>query len=200
MGEAEVPGAGGGVTGSTADCGSASSGSTPGLLMEAEEFDIIVADPPWRYSFSRSRSRRIERRYSTMTAWEIAEVEIPAAENALLFLWVPSPKLETGIVTMGDWGFQYITCAVWKKHRIGMGYWWRQQHELVLLGKRGKFSPPPPALRRSSIIAARARAHSQKPEELQDWIDEAWPEARKLEMFARRPREGWTVRGNEVEA
>lgn len=42
-------------------------------------------------------------------------------------------------------------------------------------------------------------SHSTKPEFFQDMI-ETVSDGPRLELFARRPREGWTVWGNEVEA
>jgi len=39
--------------------------------------------------------------------------------------------------------------------------------------------------------------HSQKPENVQDRIDLMYPTQRKLELFARRTRPGWTATGNQ---
>jgi N6-adenosine-specific RNA methylase IME4 len=62
----------------------------------------------------------------------------------MLFLWVPSPLLRKGMQAMQQWGFDYLTCAVWIKDKIGMGTYFRQQHELLLLGKRGTSIVPAP--------------------------------------------------------
>jgi N6-adenosine-specific RNA methylase IME4 len=43
------------------------------------------------------------------------------------------------------------------------------------------------------------RRHSAKPPEVRDMIAAWFPDARRLEMFAREHTEGWTVWGNEVE-
>ena len=64
-------------------------------------------------------------------------LEVPAEEDAVLFMWATSPKLTEALEVMTAWGFSYRTCTVWVKDRIGMGYYARQQHELVLIGKRG---------------------------------------------------------------
>jgi 16S rRNA G966 N2-methylase RsmD len=117
-----------------------------------ERFDVIYADPPWEYEFSVSERREIENQYPTMTLEEIKQLEIPAADNAVLFLWAPPPKLPEALEVMRAWGFRYVTCAVWDKEKIGMGYWFRQQHELLLVGVKGNFSPPPPDKRFPSVI------------------------------------------------
>jgi hypothetical protein len=70
-----------------------------------------------------------------------------AAKDAVLYLWTVAPRLAAGLRVMEAWGFDYKTCAVWDKEKVGMGYWWRGQHEILMVGTRGKFSPPPQALR-----------------------------------------------------
>jgi N6-adenosine-specific RNA methylase IME4 len=164
-------------------------------------YDLILADPPWRYGFSRSASRRVENQYETMTVEQIAAVEVPAAPDAMLYLWATAPKLREALSIVDAWGFEYRTCAVWDKGRIGMGYYFRSRHELLLVGKRGKPALPAPSTRVSSIIEERrATRHSQKPSRLYEILERMHPQAQKLELFARgRPRDGWTAWGDEVE-
>lgn len=40
--------------------------------------------------------------------------------------------------------------------------------------------------------------HSRKPEYVQDMIELMYPNTKKIELFARRSREGWDVWGNET--
>jgi N6-adenosine-specific RNA methylase IME4 len=164
-----------------------------------EKFDVIYADPPWEYEFSVSESREIENQYPTMTLDELKRLEIPAADNAVLFLWAPPPKLPEALEVMRAWGFRYVTCAVWDKEKIGMGYWFRQQHELLLVGVKGNFSPPPPDKRFPSVIRSPRTEHSRKPEVVYELIEAMFPNARLLELFARRnDRPRWVAWGNEI--
>jgi N6-adenosine-specific RNA methylase IME4 len=164
-----------------------------------ERFDVIYADPPWEYEFSVSESREIENQYPTMTLDELKRLEIPAADNAVLFLWAPPPKLPEALEVMRAWGFRYVTCAVWDKEKIGMGYWFRQQHELLLVGVKGNFSPPPPDKRFPSVIRSPRTEHSRKPEVVYEIIEAMFPNARLLELFARRnDRPRWVAWGNEI--
>lgn len=168
-------------------------------------FNLVYADPPWRYSFSRSRSRRVENQYATMSVDEIcalgkAEPLARVEKSAVLFLWATAPKLLESLRVLEQWGFVYKTHAVWDKQRIGMGYWFRGCHELLLVGTRGKPALPPAALRLSSIFVERRRDHSRKPEAVRAWIDRAFPAARKLEMFAREAAPGWSAWGREAPA
>ena len=90
--------------------------------------------------------------------------------------------------------------AVWvKKGTIGMGYWWRNQHELLLVGSRGNFPPPLSGDRVPSVIEAPRKAHSLKPATVAELIETLYPDHAKIELFARKRREGWAVMGNEID-
>jgi len=165
-----------------------------------EKFDVIYADPPWKYDFSKSDSRKIENKYPTMTLEEIKQlpVEKITKDNAVLYLWATAPKAELAYEVIKAWGFEYKTEAIWDKQVKGMGYWWRGQHEKLLVATKGKFSPPKPAFRENSIYSEKRSKHSKKPSHYREWINEAFPNTKKIELFAREKIEGWTVWGNEV--
>lgn len=162
-------------------------------------FDLILADPPWRYDFSADSADDIEQHYPTQTLAEIAAEPPHAAPNSVLFLWATAPKLQEAMEVMKAWGFAYKTHAVWDKLKIGTGYWFRGQHELLLVGTRGQFSPPSEVSRRPSVFTEARTAHSKKPVCVYEWLDSAFPQARKLEMYARVPRSGWASWGNEIQ-
>ena len=63
------------------------------------------------------------------------------------------------------WGFEYKTTVVWVKDKIGLGYFVRNQHELLLVATRGDMPSPSPANRPASVISAPRREHSRKPDE-----------------------------------
>jgi len=162
-------------------------------------YEVIYADPPWRYSFSKSDSRKIENQYPTMTVKEICELKVPSAKDSVLYLWTTAPKLIEGLQVMKAWGFTYKSQAIWDKEVIGMGYWFRGQHEILLVGTKGNFSPPPSELRKSSVFRFKRSLHSKKPDEIRNLITSWFPDKTKLEMFARTAPDGWNVWGNEVE-
>jgi len=162
------------------------------------KYEVILADPPWKYDFSKDSTDSIEYHYPTMILEEIKNLKVPSADNAVLFLWATAPKLKEALEVMESWGFKYKTCAVWDKEWIGMGYWFRGQHELLLVGIKGKFSPPPEKRRFSSVIREKRREHSRKPEKVYEIIEAMFPQNTKLELFARNKREGWEAWGNEI--
>lgn len=80
---------------------------------------------------------------------------------------------------------------------FGMGRLFRQTHEICLLGVRGKIYDQLKSKSERSVHFATNLKHSAKPEILQDRLDVMFPNALKLEMFARRSRAGWTCVGLE---
>jgi N6-adenosine-specific RNA methylase IME4 len=163
-------------------------------------FPIILADPPWRYDFSKDDADEIENQYPTQTIEEICAhpVASVALDDCILFMWTTSPKLEESFQVIKAWGFQYRTCAIWDKAWIGPGYYFRQRHELLLIATRGAVPVPRPTDRPDSIFVEKRTEHSKKPEITYQLIEQMYPELPKLELFARQPREGWQVWGNEA--
>ncbi len=168
------------------------------------KFQVIYADPPWRYENPPmgGSNRSIENHYPTMDLDEICALDIGlvADDNCVLFLWATAPKLAECMEVISAWGFTYRTCMVWVKDKIGMGYHARNQHELLLIAKRGEMAPPEPSDRPSSVLQAPRQEHSAKPLEYYDIIERMYPAQNKLELFCRLPRDGWAVWGNQAAA
>jgi N6-adenosine-specific RNA methylase IME4 len=82
---------------------------------------------------------------------------------------------------------------------FGMGRLFRQTHEICLIGTRGKINSQIANKSQRSVSFAENLKHSAKPEDLQDSLEIIFPVARKLELFARRIRPGWTCLGNEID-
>ncbi len=166
-------------------------------------YPVIYADPPWRfqpYSDKTGMDRAADNHYPTVTVEKLCEMKVPAAADAVLFLWATVPMLPEALDVMKAWGFAYKSHFVWLKDRPGTGYWNRNKHELLLVGTRGKIPAPAPGDQYESVIAARVGKHSAKPAHFAEVIDEMFPQLAGIEMFARGPRLGWDVWGNEVPA
>ena len=78
-----------------------------------------------------------------------------------------------------------------------MGRLFRQTHEIALIGVRGKVYGNLQNKSQRSVLLDTNLKHSAKPEGLQDRLDMMFPQAKKLEMFARRERLGWACVGLE---
>lgn len=165
-----------------------------------DAYTVLCADPPWRYDANATPDlRSIENHYPTMTLEDIKALPVPAADDSVLFLWATSPKLTEALDVMAAWDFGYRTCMVWVKDRIGMGYYARQQHELLLIGKRGNLRVPDPEDRPASVITAPRVEHSTKPAEAYAAIERMYPDQPRVELFARGARPGWAVWGNQAQ-
>jgi len=170
--------------------------------LNGKKFGLIYADPPWRYSFSAISRDAIEKKYPTMALEDIMKMPVQdiCEKDCILYLWTTSPKLEEGIMVLNAWGFKYITSAVWDKKSLGKGYYFRIQHEFLLIGKKGNIKPPISDVRERSVIRARNTRHSEKPK-IHHILDKYHPNLAKIELFARDRElfnQHWEFWGNEV--
>jgi N6-adenosine-specific RNA methylase IME4 len=167
------------------------------LIDAGESFRCIYADPPWRFDNRASRGAAAKH-YSTMSVEEICAMPVSelAASNAHLHLWTTNSFLFDAKRVIDAWGFRYKCCFVWVKDQMGLGNYWRNSHELMLLGVRGRLRFEDPSLR--SWLQATRTSHSTKPDKIREFAERASP-APRLELFGRRSCPGWTVYGNRVE-
>jgi N6-adenosine-specific RNA methylase IME4 len=164
---------------------------------------IILADPPWKYTAYDAESgmeRAAEVHYPTLPTEDICAFPVAslATPDAALFLWCTSPHLPDALQVIGAWGFTYRTNCVWVKQSPGLGYWVRNQHEILLIAARGNMRSPPEGARPPSVITAPRRGHSEKPVAAYELIERMYPELPKIELFARNKRDGWAVWGNQA--
>lgn len=171
-------------------------------------YEIIYADPPWDYKGQTQHGGKGNpdsggaiRHYPTMTVKQMIEqIQIPAADNSLLFMWTSSPHLDQAIDLGKGWGFQYATVAfVWDKQKVNPGFYTMSQTELCLVFKRGKIPAPRGARNIRQLVSEMRREHSRKPDEVRTRIEEMFPTQSKLEMFARTQTPGWDVWGNQTD-
>ncbi len=174
--------------------------------LPAKKFGVIHADPEWQQeTWSESgQGRSASNHYpvsSTAVIKSRAVAEI-AADDCVLFLWVTVPHLQQGLDVMGAWGFAYKSSCVWEKEypgeQQGMGYWFRVNHEILLVGTRGNIPAPAPGTQWPSVIKAPVGAHSEKPEIFAQLIESYFGDLPKIELNARKARPGWDVWGLEA--
>jgi len=167
-----------------------------------KQYGVIYADPPWHfkpYSDITGMDRAADNHYPTMTLEDIKALPVPAAPDSILFLWATVPMLPEALDVMTAWGFTYRSHCIWVKHKAGTGYWFRNRHELLLVGTRGNIPAPAPGEQYESIIEARAGEHSAKPFHFTEIIEKLFPTLPRLEMFHRgETYGGWDYWGNEA--
>ena len=174
------------------------------ILQTDRKYNIIYADPPWRYWESGNKNQALH--YTTMSIDEICELPVKdiADENCVLFLWVTYPILQEAFKVIEAWGFTYSTCAfVWvKKNKqkdtpfVGCGAWTRANSELCLLATKGNIMRLDASI--SQVVESPIEEHSKKPDVVRELITKLVGELPRVELFCRNPADGWDVWGNEA--
>lgn len=188
-----------------------------------EKYKIIYADPPWiqkagrklqpykvidgKQIWNSDTSKTDDLVYPTMTVEEIASIPVIdiVDKNAFLFMWVTNKYLLKAETVIRAWGFEYVACITWRKKKMGggLGGVVRISSEYLLFCRRGNLKAvgniPESVIEAKRPYVNGYPCHSKKPEVFAELIESVSPEGKKLEMFARNPRSGWDVFGNEVE-
>ena len=169
------------------------------------QFEVIYADPPWDYKGQLQHAGPgsgdtggAARHYPTVTLEMLSALEIPSirAENSLLFMWSSSPHLDQAIDLGKRWGFAWATVAfVWDKQRVNPGFYTMSQCELCLVFKHGRIPAPRGARNVRQLVSEKRGGHSRKPDEVRRRVEAMFPDAAKIELFARDRADGWTAWG-----
>lgn len=188
-------------------------------------FKTIVVDPPWKVAAGRSIGR-YERRadgsqafgvtnnsarrlaYPHMSAQEIQSLPVGdlADTGAHLYLWTINKYVPHAFAVANAWGFKYSTLLVWAKAPMGGGLGgdaYGLATEYCLFCRRGKLAADERIGRNwfdwKRPYKGGYPQHSAKPPEFFKMVESVSP-GPYLEMFARAPRTGWEVWGNEVKS
>jgi N6-adenosine-specific RNA methylase IME4 len=175
-------------------------------------YDVILADPPWSYYGQQDKWTAAAKFYPTAPDEAIASLPIPdlLAKKGVLFLWTTSPRFDAAIECLKEWKLYYRGIAfVWVKARkdgkpIGAQgirpSIVKPTAEYVIAASKVAKGRPLKLCDESipNVVLAPRREHSQKPDEVQGFIERMYPDASRLEMFARSTRPGWDAWGNEV--
>jgi len=129
-----------------------------------------------------------------MTVEQISKIELPTADDCVIFLWTTHAFLRDSFELLDNWGFNYKATLVWDKVKMGLGRTIRMQVEFCLIGVKGN-----PIINGSSerdIITEPRREHSRKPEAFYQ-MAERMCIGNRLDFFSRQNRENWDHYGAE---
>lgn len=175
-------------------------------------FRCVAIDPPWAERGGGRIKRGADRHYRVMGKERIRDTILRSgvwriAKHAHLYCWVTNNKLPDGLWLVSELGFRYVTNIAWHKTRMGLGQYFRGQHELLLFAVRGKGMHPsvmngsrslPSSVVADHVMDERGRrVHSAKPQVFRELM-EARSAGPRLEMFARSAPPGWSVWGDEA--
>lgn len=168
-----------------------------GEIAEPEGFySVLVIDPPWPYGTKYdSDGRRAANPYPEMSLDELQAMELPAADDCVLWLWTTHKFMRHAFGLLDAWGFRDVAILTWVKDRMGLGTWLRSQSEFCIMAVKGR--PTIHLTNQTTVIHGPMREHSRKPDEFYAMVD-ALCVGRKLDYFSREQREGWEQAGNDV--
>lgn len=178
-------------------------------------YDVVLIDPPWSYTGSPTKMGAAAKHYPLMDDQALREFTLPAdllAPTGVMFMWATSPRLDFAFDLLNTWGLTFRGMAfVWVKTRkdgfTPVGAQGvrpsiiKPTTEYVLAASRITKGRPMPVADESirQVVLAPKQAHSAKPAIVHERLEALYPDARRIEVFARTPRPGWEAWGNEID-
>lgn len=185
-------------------------GNTPPL--PEKSYDVVLADPPWDYYGDATKMGAAGKHYNLMSDEELLAFPMKSLlnKNGVLFMWVTSPRLDFALECLKAWGLHYRGVSfVWVKTK-------RDGTPIGAQGVRPSIVKPltefviaaspvkkgrPMKLGSESVvqtILAPKGEHSVKPDDVHERIELLYPDASRIELFARRSRPSWDLWGNQA--
>jgi len=166
------------------------------------EYNTIVIDPPWPWIFEEKYDPgfwygRMAKPYPEMSLDDIAAIELPAADDCILWLWTTHKFMRHSFDLLDRWGFEEKMILTWVKSRISTGRWLRSKSEFCIMAVKG--SPKVDLTNQTTVLEGEAREHSRKPDSFYQMVESLCLGDRRLDYFAREQRPGWDCYGNEVD-
>lgn len=167
--------------------------------------------PPWRQTKGGKKNVRPDSSgtgldYPVCSLDEIKEhlrqaTSLAAGDIVILFLWTIEKYLFEAQQMAESLGYKLHARMIWNKVTgIPAAFTVRYGHECLLYMYKGKLIPVAKEERGKihTVFTEKVHRHSQKPEISYEIIERLYPNLKKLEMYARRQRDGWDAFGNEV--
>lgn len=174
------------------------------------KWDIIYTDPPWPQKKGNIRKCRPNQTrnldYQTLSLKECFEIQDEffdqAAEYHNIFMWTIDKFLHETEQEMALRGYKLHARFVWDKgNGVAPAYTVRFTHEYLLwFYKPGRMLMPRKGCRGkyATVLREPATVHSRKPQAAYEMLEDMFPNAAKIELFARNRRDGWAAWGQEV--
>lgn len=173
--------------------------------LPAGKFGAILADPEWPDEDVWSEAgldRSPDNHYPTSSVADICARPVGdiAADDCVLGLWITARHLARGthVKVLEAWGFSPRALLFWDKVEAGNGYWVRNRVEVLVIAVRGHVPAPVPGTQWEDLVVAPKTIHSRKPDFAHAWFEQFFPDLTKIELNARRARQGWAIWGNEA--
>lgn len=177
-----------------------------------KKYDIIYTDPPWQQKKGgkkkvRPNSSGGDLDYPTMNLQDIKELHRNIFNNLTsekhnVFMWTIDKYLIETEKFMNELGYTLHARIVWHKVTgVAPAFTVRYTNEYLLwFYKKGNILMPDNDTRGkySTLLTEKVQKHSQKPIVAYEMLEDMFKSASRLELFARKHRNGWDCWGNEV--
>lgn len=169
--------------------------------LPAGKYRCIVIDPPWPMQKIEREVRSdqgAELDYPVMSIEDIVALDVVGLADEAgchLYLWTTHKFLPNALAITEAWGFRYQCLMTWTKPTGFTPYSWMYNTEHVIFARCGNLDLLQKGLKLG--MEAPTTRHSAKPDVFYERVVAASPGPR-LEMFARQPRTGFEVWGNET--
>ena len=169
------------------------------LPLPVRKYATIVIDPPWDIQKIERDVRPNQHAldYPAMTIEAIKGLELPTADDALVFCWTTVKFLPNTFDILKAWGLKYRFTMVWHKpggfQPVGLPQY---NVEFVVVGAKGNPTFTDTKAFNLGFNAPRGQ-HSEKPEEFYDLLRRVTYGPR-LDMFNRRPIDDFDSWGDQA--
>jgi len=169
-----------------------------------KKYQLIVIDPPWHIVKTKRKVRpnQVHMDYPLMSLEEIKCLPVSSIadpNNCICFLWTIDKYLHSSKEILENWGFKYHLTMSWDKTNGIAFYGFNRQTEFVVVGFKGKQEAYPRRKTMRTSFTCKSTKHSEKPDIFYDMLS-VLPHNPRIDIFARKKRDGWDVFGNEVES
>jgi len=170
-----------------------------------KKYQIIYADPPWEQKKGGLRKCRPNQNrlldYPVLSLEEIKEIFMlcPKSINHTIFVWTIDKFLFETEKLFND--YKLHARLIWDKcNGVAPAFTIRYTHEYLLWFYKSPMMKIDKNYRGfyTTVMREYSTKHSRKPEIAYQMIENLYPNTDKIELFARKKREGWDAWGNEV--
>ena len=174
-------------------------------------FDIALIDPPWEFrsgNYSKSKTFNGLATYPTQPLIELKALPVRDILNdpGAVFLWCTPATMLEAMELINCWKLKFVTVFhVWVKIQkdgtpvFGTGAYVRNSSEFLLLARHGNgLTKKIKNHSTRQVVFAPRLKHSEKPQIFQMIIENFFDLPKRIELYARSVRPGWSAWGLEV--
>ena len=155
-------------------------------------YRVASIDPPWVFDVREDDPSHLSATpYPQMSVAAICALAVAdlLCEDAIVWLWTTNCHLLEGaaFAVLDAWGLQRRHMLTWVKDGMRRGHWLRNQTEHAV------GNPVTTLTNQTTALHAPSGRHSEKPDSFYALVESLCPAPPSgyLELFARKPREGW---------